>query len=73
MYTLFTGDNCTQCAHVEKYLSKHNIEYKKVNVDHSTERPPVQIFAFPALFEADILLRYGTDIEEYFKKKSQML
>lgn len=72
MYTLFTGDNCTQCAQVEKYLAKNNIEFTKVNVDHSTVKPPLQIFAFPALFEADVLIGYGTDIEGYFKKKSQI-
>lgn len=71
MYTLFTADNCTQCAQVETYLSKNNIAFRIVNVDQSEERPPVQIFAFPALFEGGDLLGYGTDINNYIKKKSQ--
>jgi len=71
MYTLFTANNCTQCAQVETFLTKNNLVFRKVNVDTSKERPPIQIFAFPALFIGKKLLGYGTDINEYVKKKSQ--
>ena len=50
MHTLFTAENCTQCAQVETFLTQNSVAYKKVNVDQSNERPPIQIFAFPALF-----------------------
>lgn len=73
MYTLFTANHCTQCAQVETFLTKNNVVFTKVNVDNSEERPPVQIFAFPALFSGDQLLGYGTDINDYIKKKSQTI
>ena len=73
MYTLFTAENCTQCSQVESYLTKHEVAFRKVNVDQSTECPPLQIFAFPALFADTELLGYGTDIIEYVKKKSQTI
>ncbi|MFB1021346.1 MAG: glutaredoxin domain-containing protein [Vicingaceae bacterium] len=70
MYTLFTADNCTQCAQVETFLNKSNVTFRIVNVDTSDDRPPIQIFAFPVLFSGDQLLGYGTDIKDYIKKKS---
>jgi len=70
MYTLFTADNCTQCAQVETFLNYSNVTFRIVNVDASEERPPIQIFAFPALFSGKQLLGYGTDINDYIKKKS---
>ncbi len=71
MYTLFTANNCHQCTQVETFLTKNNVVFRKVNVDVSEERPPIQIFAFPALFIGEQLLGYGTDINDYVKKKSQ--
>tara|TARA_R110000868_G_scaffold168981_1_gene403844 strand:- start:612 stop:833 length:222 start_codon:yes stop_codon:yes gene_type:complete len=73
MYTLFTAENCTQCAQVETFLTNNKVAFRKVNVDQSPERPPIQIFAFPALFSGDELLGYGTDIINYVKKKSQTI
>lgn len=70
-YTLYTGDNCHQCTHVIQYLEKHQIEFELINLDHSDVKPPVQLYAFPALFEENDLVGYGTDIKEYIKKKSQ--
>ena len=67
-YTLFVGDNCHQCAEVVSYMEINNIDFKKVNVDHSDERPPLQVFAFPVLFEEKTLIAYGTDIKQYLKK-----
>ncbi len=69
IYTPFTGDNCHQCSHVITYMEKRKIEFRLVNIDQSGEEPPVQIFAFPALFEGNELIGYGTDIKEYFAKK----
>lgn len=69
MYTLFTANNCTQCAQVESFLNKSNVTFRIVNVDVSEERPPIKIFAFPALFSGEQLLGYGTDINNYIKKK----
>lgn len=68
-YTLFTGDNCHQCAHIITYLEKREIQFRLINVDHSEEPPPIKIYAFPALFEGDELIGYGTDIKEYLSKK----
>ncbi|MBL4706851.1 MAG: hypothetical protein JKY48_00230 [Flavobacteriales bacterium] len=68
-YTLFTGDNCHQCSHVITFMEKWKIEFRIVNIDHSEERPSVRIYAFPALFEGDELIGYGTDIKEYLSKK----
>ena len=68
-FTLYIGENCHQCASVAEYMDNNNISYRKVNVDHTEENPPVTLFAFPALFKGNSLLRYGSDIKEYFKDK----
>ena len=73
MYTLFTADNCTQCAQVETFLNKSNVTFRIVNVDSSDERPYIQIFAFPAFFSGEQLLGYGTDINEYIKKNLRLV
>ena len=69
-YTLFVGENCHQCGDVIAFLDRKNVTYRKVNVDLTNEEPPVKIYAFPALFEGNELLCYGTDIMTYFIKKS---
>ena len=70
-YTLFVAENCHQCGDVISFLDKKEVVYRKVNVDLTGEEPPVKIYAFPALFEDDELLCYGTDIMTYFIKKSR--
>jgi len=69
-YTLFIGEDCHQCAEVVDYIEKNDINCRKVNVDFSDEEAPVQIFAFPALFEDNELIGYGSDIINYLNKKS---
>lgn len=71
MYTLYIAENCHQCAEVVHYLNETNVTYSKINVDTSEEgKPPIQIFAFPALFKDGELIGYGTDIKTHFIKKS---
>jgi len=69
-YTLFVGENCHQCEDISNFLKINNISYREINVDLTDEKPPIQLFAFPALFKGQILLRYGSDIKKYFKNKS---
>lgn len=71
MYTLFTADNCHQCSQAVNIMDKYQVSYRIVNVDQSEERPPIRIYAFPALFDGDQLLAYGVDIERIVKKKPQ--
>tara|TARA_R110000868_G_scaffold9097_12_gene46030 strand:- start:604 stop:834 length:231 start_codon:yes stop_codon:yes gene_type:complete len=71
-YTLYVGENCTQCANVINYLVENNISYKTINVDLDSEKPPISIYAYPALFEGQNLLRYGTDIISYLKDIYQL-
>jgi len=69
-YTLYTAENCHQCADVIKFMNDNSIEFDMVNVDLTGRKPPVIIYAFPALFLNEDLLAYGTDIKNYFNKKS---
>jgi len=69
-YTLFVGENCHQCSEVASYLKEVQIEVEKVNIDQSTQEPPVNVFAFPVLFKGKELIAYGSDIIDYFKKSA---
>ncbi len=68
-YTLYIGENCHQCGDVISFLERKGIDFQKINVDKGGEMPPVRIFAFPALFEGEELISYGSDIKSYFIKK----
>lgn len=70
-YNLYIAENCHQCKEVTDFLEEENVELNKINVDQGGEAPPIQLFAFPALFRDGILLHYGTDIIKHFKKKSR--
>ena len=69
IYTLYIAENCHECEEVTDYISASGIELTIINVDKQDEKPPIQVFAFPALFKGDILLRYGSDIMEFFEKQ----
>ena len=68
-YILYVGENCHQCADVLRFISDFGIEVKVINVDLTDQKPPIDLFAFPALFEEKILLCYGSDIKAYLSKK----
>ena len=68
-YTIFIGDNCHECAEVQRELKKLDIEVDIFNIDHDSKRPPIQTFAYPAIFKGNILLAYGSDIISYLKSK----
>lgn len=68
-YQLFIGEDCHQCQEVTDYIEHQNIDCEVINIDQSAKRPPVIVFAFPALFEGEKLLAYGTDIVEHLKRK----
>jgi len=68
-YTLYVGENCHQCADVLEFMESEQIEFEKINVDHTDKKPPIPLFAFPALFENEELMCYGSDIINYLKKK----
>ena len=68
-YILYVGENCHQCQTVINFLDSNRLSYKKVNVDLDSEEPPIELFAFPALFEDQVLVKYGTDIITYVQKK----
>lgn len=70
-YILYVGENCHQCQIVTDFLDREEILHKKINVDLDNEDPPIDLFAFPALFENNELIKYGTDIITYFQKKSR--
>lgn len=66
-YKLYVGENCHQCQDVINGIKDRNIEIDIMNVDLDGEKPPIDVFAYPALFKGEILLRYGSDILDYFK------
>lgn len=68
IYTLYVAENCHQCQEVVDGLKEMNIELQINNVDTGDSQPPIDVFAFPALFKDDILLRYGSDILTYYQK-----
>lgn len=67
IHKLYVAENCHQCQEVIDGLKELNIDLQIENVDKGGEKPPIDVFAFPALFKGEILLRYGSDILEYFK------
>jgi hypothetical protein len=69
-YTLFIAENCHQCQEVLDGINELQLKIEIINVDLDQKKPPIDVFAFPALFNGDILLRYGSDILAYLKKKN---
>lgn len=54
---LYVAENCHQCQEVIDGLKELNIDLQIENVDKGGEKPPIDVFAFPALFKGEILLR----------------
>ena len=69
-YTLYIGENCHQCSRVLEFMTKSGCSFNTINVDLDGLNPPIPIFAYPALFENQQLLRYGSDIISYLKEKN---
>ncbi len=67
-YTLYTGNNCTQCKAVIDFLIAQGVSYEEVNIDEGDKKPPVKLFIFPALFKNNTLIAYGVDIIDALKK-----
>ncbi len=66
-YTLYVGEDCHDCDHVEKALRKRqDIEVINVDTDQK-DQPPSPIFIRPALFEGQDLKAYGVDILDILK------
>jgi len=61
-YTLYIAENCHQCAEVVNFMNDKKVNYNSINVDLTDKKPPIDIYAFPALFSEETLLCYGTDI-----------
>ena len=66
-YQLFIGEDCHQCQEVIDEIKEQEIEVDIINIDQSQERPPINVFAYPVLFQGQVLLRYGSDIITYLK------
>lgn len=64
-YTLYIAENCHQCEEVVDFMNERKLNYDSINVDLSDKKPPIDLFAFPALFREDTLLCYGTDIKRF--------
>ncbi len=69
-YRLFIGENCHQCQDVINALDSMGIDVEIINVDLSNQKPPIKVFAYPALFQENNLLRYGSDIIHFLKKEA---
>ena len=69
-YIIYVAENCHQCQEVLDGIREQEIEIKVSNIDKGGEKPPIDVFAFPSLFKGEVLLRYGSDILEYFKNKT---
>jgi len=67
-YQLYIGTDCHQCQEVMDYIKTQDINCEFINIDQSDSKPPLKIFAFPALFSGNQLLAYGTDIIDQLKK-----
>ncbi len=73
MFSVYVAENCHQCQEIIDYLNKLGKDIPIYNVDLQPKQPPISVFAFPALFKGDILLRYGSDIIEYLDAENQKL
>ena len=69
-YKLYIAENCTECKEVVDFIKSNKIEAQIGNVDLEDVKPPINVFAFPALFKEEILLGYGSDIITYLKNKA---
>ena len=65
-YTVYIGNGCHDCALVVKLLKKKNISFRVVHVDKGDEKPPFDLFIYPALFKEGALIAYGIDILDHF-------
>ena len=65
IYTLYVGENCHQCADVIYFMNENKVEYTAINVDLTDKKPPIKLFAYPALFRDETLICYGSDIKNY--------
>jgi hypothetical protein len=68
IYNIYIAEDCHQCQEVIDGINELDLEINFINVDLEDKKPPIDVFAFPALFKGDVLLRYGSDIIEYLKK-----
>ncbi len=68
-YQLFIAENCTECQDVVDFIVSNEMEVQISNVDLEDIDPPLNVFAFPALFKERVLLGYGSDIITFFKNK----
>ena len=68
-YTIFTGEDCHECAEVTAFIREQNLEIRIVNLDKDSEKPPFRLFVRPSLFKNEKLIAYGSDIIRYFSKE----
>jgi len=68
-YTLYIGKKCHQCQDMIEFLRVNKVSFRTVHVQKDKERPPIDLFIFPALMHDDRLLCYGTDIVNYIEAK----
>ncbi len=67
--TIYVANRCHQCGLVKDFVKKSGIETDIYNVDLTNEKPPMDIFIYPALFVDAKLVAYGEDIISYFEKE----
>lgn len=69
-YKLYTSDHCRSCAEVLSFIDDLDITVIEVNLSKPSANRPENLMIVPALFANDKLVAYGSDIPEYFLKRS---
>ncbi len=67
--TIYLANWCHQCALVKDFVKKSGVDADIYNVDMSNQKPPIDVFVYPALFVDSKLVAYGEDIIAYFENR----
>jgi len=70
-YTLYIGKGCHQCQDGVEFMKANKMSFKKLHIQKDKVEPPIDLFVFPALFEGERLLCYGTDIVDYLVNRME--
>lgn len=68
-YTLYVAEDCHDCGSVMDTYQNLNLDFRVINWDLEPHGDaPVELYAFPALFQEQRLIAYGIDIIEVLNR-----
>ncbi|MGK0383679.1 MAG: hypothetical protein ACJAVL_000409 [Bacteroidia bacterium] len=67
--TVYVANRCHQCDLIKRFVQKSGLDADIYDMDLSNKKPPIDIFAYPALFVDSKLMAYREDIITNFKNQ----